>query len=100
MTANVGSGVLVLNSTAAGALLMSGNSILTENGPLVVDSSSPTAIQLSGNAQMTASRILEVGGYQRNGNAASTRLRRRAAHRWPTRSRVWQRRLRALSRAR
>ena len=70
VSVTVGSSVIILDPRVAGALNMSGSSVITENGPVFVDSNSPSAIQLSGNAQLTASSILDVGGYQRTGNAA------------------------------
>ena len=70
VTVTVGSSILLLDPHATGVLNMSGNSVITENGPVFVDSNSASAIQLSGNAQLTASTILDAGGYQRSGNAA------------------------------
>src|SRR5581483_1835826 len=69
VTVTIGSAIVVLDATASGAFSMSGNTVLTENGPVTVDSSSPTALQLSGNAQLTATSLAVAGGYQRTGNA-------------------------------
>jgi fibronectin-binding autotransporter adhesin len=63
--------ILMLDPTAPGSLKMSGNSVIDESSwPVYVNSKSATAIQLSGNASLTASKILDVGGYQRTGNSA------------------------------
>jgi hypothetical protein len=62
--------ILVLDPSAPGSLKMSGNSVINESGwPVYVNSNSATAVQLSGNASLTASAILDVGGYQKSGNA-------------------------------
>jgi hypothetical protein len=62
--------ILVLDPTAPGALQMSGHSVINESSwPVYVDSSSASAIQLGGNASLTASKVLDVGGYQRSGSA-------------------------------
>ena len=66
----IGSAIIVLDAHASGALALSGNASITENGPVAVDSDSSTALQASGNAHLTATSIHVVGGFQRSGNAA------------------------------
>ncbi len=66
-------GLLVLDTTSAGALTVSGNGSVTVNnsGAVVVDSSSPKAIVLSGNAIVTATEadVGLGGGFVTNGHA-------------------------------
>jgi hypothetical protein len=59
----------VLNTTASGALSLSGNASINIPGNLVVDSSSKTALTESGNASITAASIQAVGGVSKSGNA-------------------------------
>ncbi len=70
LTQTVLPSILVLDPHAGGALSLSGNAKITENGPVIVDSNSATALQASGNAQLTASSIRVVGGVQKSGTAA------------------------------
>ena len=67
MTAN--SSVYLTNTSAAGALTLSGNAQVTLPGVVFVDSSSTSAISASGNATITANAIQVVGGIQSSGNA-------------------------------
>ena len=62
-------GILVLNPTASGALMVSGNSVINETADVIVDSSSATAIQASSNASVTSAATEVVGGVQVTGNA-------------------------------
>lgn len=71
-TANItlpGDSVYVLNSTASGALSLSGNATINVPGQVVVDSKSSSALSESGNARITASTIQVVGGTSATGNA-------------------------------
>jgi Ca2+-binding RTX toxin-like protein len=58
----VGDSVYVLNSTASGALTISGTSSIKVLGPVDVDSKSSSAILATGSASITASQINVVGG--------------------------------------
>ena len=58
-----------MNSSASGALSISGNAIINVSGVVYVDSSSSSAISASGNASVTASAIDVHGGVQKSGNA-------------------------------
>jgi hypothetical protein len=64
--------VYVLNSTASGALTISGNGDIDVPGSIDVDSSSSSAISASGNAIVTASSIQVAGNYSASGNAHFT----------------------------
>ena len=57
--------VYVLNTTASGALTLSGNAVINIPGLVQVDSSSTSALSASGNAQITAGSIQVVGGVQK-----------------------------------
>ncbi len=61
--------IYILNSTAAGALNLSGNASISIPDIIDVDSNSSTAISASGNASVTATSIQVVGGYSTSGNA-------------------------------
>jgi hypothetical protein len=63
------SSIIILNSTAAGALSLSGNAFINVNSAVVVDSNSTTALTGSGNASVKASVIDVVGNDQKSGNA-------------------------------
>ena len=63
------SSLFVLNSTASGALTLSGNASINLPGTVVVDSNATTALTASGNAKVTAGSILAVGGVSKSGNA-------------------------------
>jgi hypothetical protein len=54
--------IIVLNPSAAGALILSGSSSLTVTGAVVVDSNSATALTATGSSHVTAGSILVVGG--------------------------------------
>ena len=64
--------ILVLDPTACGALSLSGNAKITENGPVIVDSNSTTALQESGNAKLAANSIVVHGGVQIKDHATIT----------------------------
>ena len=58
-------GLLVLDTTSAGALMVTGNGhvTVTNSGAIVVDSSNPRAIFLTGNAVVTATEVdVGIGG--------------------------------------
>jgi hypothetical protein len=61
--------IFVLNSSASGALTLSGNASISIPGELVVDSSSSSALKASGNAQVAGTVIDVQGGFQQTGNA-------------------------------
>jgi parallel beta-helix repeat protein len=61
--------VLILNSTASGALSLSGNATINIPGNLIDDSSSKSALIESGNASIKAASIQVVGGVSKSGNA-------------------------------
>ncbi|MFI5458602.1 MAG: beta strand repeat-containing protein, partial [Isosphaerales bacterium] len=65
----VGPSIFVLNSSAGGALTLSGNAAINIPGKVVVDSSSSSALSASGNAQISASVIDVQGGFKKTGNA-------------------------------
>jgi hypothetical protein len=69
VTVSIADSIYVLNSSASGALSVSGNSSINVGGAVVVDSKSPTALQANGNASVTASAIEVAGGVQVTGNA-------------------------------
>ena len=62
--------IYVLNATAAGALNLSGSSMISVPGTVQVDSSSSMAIVLSGNTKITAPTIGVVGGYSVTGSSS------------------------------
>ncbi len=64
--------IYVLNSTASGALTISGNAAINVPGVVDVDSNSSSALVASGNAVMTAASIQVVGSYSSSGNAKFT----------------------------
>jgi hypothetical protein len=74
VTVTVGSSasIFVLNSTASGALSISGNGQINIPGNLVVDSNSATAVIVSGNATVSAASISVVGGVKSSGNTHFT----------------------------
>ena len=53
--------IMILNSSASGALTLTGTVAINIAGAVVVDSSSPTALSVSGNASLTAAQIQVVG---------------------------------------
>lgn len=68
--ASPGTGLVVLNGTAAGALSLSGNASLTAtDGTVYVNSSSSKARTLTGNAKLVAKSSFVVGGDSITGNA-------------------------------
>jgi parallel beta-helix repeat protein len=69
LTVTVQPSVYVLNSTAAGALSVSGNASIQVAGLVVVDSSSTSALTASGNATVRAASIQVAGGVQKTANA-------------------------------
>jgi hypothetical protein len=73
LTQTVLPSITVLNSTASGALSLSGNSDINIPGTLVVDSNSKTALTESRNACIKAASIRVVGGVQKSGNATWSR---------------------------
>jgi hypothetical protein len=61
--------ILVLNSTASGALSLTGNASINIPSTLVVDSNAKAALSVSGNAAVEAGSIHIVGGFSTTGNA-------------------------------
>jgi hypothetical protein len=59
--------VFVLNSTASGALTLSGGASINLPGVVEVNSNSTSAIQIGGNSSITATRIDVVGSVNANG---------------------------------
>jgi uncharacterized repeat protein (TIGR01451 family) len=70
VTVSVLPSLYVLNTTASGALTVSGNANINVPGAVQVDSDSKTALVASGNAQLTSSTIDVSGGYQKIGHAS------------------------------
>jgi hypothetical protein len=70
ITVSVITSIFALNSTASGALTLSGNATISIPGAVVVDSSSSTALLASGNGRISASIIDVAGGFQKGGNAS------------------------------
>ena len=68
-TITINQSIIVLDSTASGALTVAGNAAIKLAGGVYVDSSSSSAISASGNASVTASVIDVHGGVQKSGNA-------------------------------
>lgn len=66
--------IYALNSSASGALAMSGSVDVNaaSNCGVIVDSSSASALTISGSAKLTAKYIDIVGGYSRSGSATLT----------------------------
>jgi hypothetical protein len=62
--------IYVLNTSASGALSVSGSAAINVPGMVEVDSSSSSAVQLSGAAKVTAAGIGIVGGSQVTGSAS------------------------------
>jgi MBG domain (YGX type)/Right handed beta helix region/Matrixin len=62
--------IYVLNATAAGAVNVSGSSMISVPGTVQVDSSSSSAIVLSGNTKITAATIGVVGGTSITGSSS------------------------------
>jgi hypothetical protein len=69
MTVIVKGQVYILNSSASGALTVSGDALLRADSLVQVNSSSSTAVQLSGAADVNAAKIQIVGGYRVSGHA-------------------------------
>jgi hypothetical protein len=69
MTVIVKGQVYILNSSASGALTVSGNAQFGVNRLVQVNSSSSTAVQLRGTADVNAAQIQIVGGYRISGHA-------------------------------
>jgi hypothetical protein len=69
VTQTVITSIFVLDSTAGGALSLSGNAAINIPGTLLVDSNSKTALSESGNASIKAGSIQVVGGVSKSGNA-------------------------------
>jgi hypothetical protein len=69
LTQTVTPAIYVLNSTASGALNVSGNAIINIPDSVVVDSSSKTALTESTNAQVKAGSIQVVGGVSKSSGA-------------------------------
>ncbi len=69
-TLTVNQSIIVLDSSAGGALSLSGNASIALAGGVFVDSSSSTALSGSGNAKIKASVIDVHGGVQKCGNAS------------------------------
>ncbi len=67
---NVGPSIVVLDSSAGGALSLSGNASINLPGEVVVDSNSSSALSASGNATLKASVIDVRGKVQKSGNAS------------------------------
>jgi CSLREA domain-containing protein len=72
LTVTIAPSLFVLNSTAKGALTVSGNASIKIPGAVVVGSSSSTAISASGNALITAPVIDVSGGLKQSDNATIT----------------------------
>jgi hypothetical protein len=66
-TMTIGQSIIVLNSTASGALTISNNASITMSGGVYIDSSSSSALTASGNAAVTASVIDVHGGVSKSG---------------------------------
>ena len=64
--------IVILNTTAQGALALSGNASIIAAGEVVIDSNNSKALKLSGNAHLTAPAISVVGGKEVTGNAVIT----------------------------
>ncbi len=64
--------IYVLNSSASGALTISGNANINVPGGIEVDSTASSAIVASSNAIITATSIQVVGGYSASGNTHFT----------------------------
>jgi hypothetical protein len=64
--------IMVLNSSASGALTLTGTVAIKIAGAVVVDSSSSSALSASGNASLTAAEIEVVGGTSVSGGATVT----------------------------
>jgi hypothetical protein len=62
-------GILLLNSSANGALTISGQAGMTTTGTVIVDSSSPTAAASSGGAGLTSSQLNITGNYSSSGGS-------------------------------
>jgi hypothetical protein len=69
-TVSIRESIYLLNSSASGALNVSGNATINTAGLLQVDSNSSTAVQASGYANVTAASILVVGGVHTTDHAA------------------------------
>jgi Periplasmic copper-binding protein (NosD)/Right handed beta helix region len=69
VAANVAASIFVLNTTASGALSLSGSASITVPGTVQVNSSSTSAILLSGATKVSASTIGVVGGTSVSGSA-------------------------------
>jgi hypothetical protein len=61
--------IYVLDPTAGGAILLSGNASINAPGNVVVDSNSATAILASGSSSLTASSVQVVGHISTSGTA-------------------------------
>jgi hypothetical protein len=70
--ARVGSNILLLNATQAGALTVTGQGQVKVSGTVQVDSSSSKALQESGKASISAGQIDIVGGDQITGQATTS----------------------------
>jgi hypothetical protein len=68
-TVSVAPSIFVLNSTASGALTLSGSASINIPGAVVVDSKSVSAISASGNTQLKPAVIDVTGGVQQTGKA-------------------------------
>jgi hypothetical protein len=69
ITVSIGPSIIVTNSTASGALSVSGNASINLPGLVAVDSSSATALSASGNAQITGTVIDVFGGVKKTSGA-------------------------------
>ena len=70
LTVTINQSIIVLDSSAGGALTVSGNASIKVAGSVYVDSSSSSALTASGNAQIKASVIDVHGGVHKSGNAS------------------------------
>jgi len=78
--ADDGSGVIVLDRSASGALSMTGNSsVLIPARAVFVNSNSPTAITTAGNAVLNAPNLYVCGGTNYSGHSGCTGVTHRGA---------------------
>jgi hypothetical protein len=68
VTVSVLSSVLVLNPALGGSLSVSGNGVLQFPGTVTVDSSAAAALSITGDSQLTAGSVQVVGGASVTGN--------------------------------
>jgi hypothetical protein len=69
---DAGSGLIILNASASGALSLTGNASITVSGDIHVDSTSSQAVTATGNASVTADNTYISGEDALTGNATIT----------------------------